>query len=60
LVGQRGGGYGSGGHYRGFGGNEMFHISNRYVACVPGMYGGARHFTTGFRGVRTAPGRGAE
>jgi hypothetical protein len=24
------------------------------------MYGGARHFTTGFRGVRTAPGRGAE
>ena len=54
FFGMRGGGYGSGGHYIGWGGNEIFRTSNRFAASVPGLYGGSRHFTLGFRCVRTA------
>ncbi len=56
YFGIRGGGYGSGSHYMGYGGNENFRISNRFVASMPGLYGGVRHFALGFRCVRTAPG----
>lgn len=54
FFGMRGGGYGGGSHYIGWGGNEIFRTSNRFAASVPGLYGGSRHFTLGFRCVRTA------
>jgi len=55
FFGLRGGGYGGGSHYMGWGGNNLFRTSNRFAASVPGLYGGVRHFTLGFRCVRTAP-----
>lgn len=56
FCGLRGGGYGDGGsHYRGFGGDDLFRVSNRFMTATPGVYNGARHFMNGFRGVRTAP-----
>jgi len=56
FFGMRGGGYGHrGGHYNGWGGDELFRISNRFIASLSGLYGGKRHFTLGFRCVRTAP-----
>lgn len=54
FLGIRGGGHGEGGHYKGWGGNDLFRISNRYVASLPGLYGGVRHYIMGFRCVRTA------
>lgn len=57
FLGIRGGGLGEGGHYKGWGGNDLFRISNRYAASVPGLYGGIRHYIMGFRCVRTAPAR---
>ncbi len=55
FFGLRSGGYGHrGGHYNGWGGDENFRISNRFVASLSGLYGGKRHFTLGFRCVRTA------
>lgn len=61
LCGIRGGGYGDGGgHYRGFGGDDLFRVSNRFMTATPGVYNTARHFMNGFRGVRTAPARPAE
>ncbi|MGB2820990.1 MAG: SUMF1/EgtB/PvdO family nonheme iron enzyme [Phycisphaerae bacterium] len=60
FFGMRGGGYGSGSHYIGWGGNEIFRTSNRFAASVLGLYGGSRHFTQGFRCVRTAPGAKSE
>jgi len=54
FLGIRGGGLGEGGHYKGWGGNDLFRISNRYVASLPGLYGGVRHYIMGFRCVRTA------
>ena len=55
FVGIRGGGHGSGTHYRGWGGNELFRVSNRFAASTSGLYAGVRHFILGFRCVRTAP-----
>jgi formylglycine-generating enzyme required for sulfatase activity len=54
FFGLRGGGYGGGSHYMGWGGNNLFRTSNRYVASLPWLYGGDRHFILGFRCVRTA------
>lgn len=60
FLGIRGGGQGKGSHYKGWGGNDLFRISNRYVASLPGLYGGVRHYIMGFRCVRTAPARQLE
>jgi len=54
FFGMRGGGYGGGSHYMGWGGNNLFRASNRYIASSPWLYGGDRHFILGFRCVRTA------
>jgi hypothetical protein len=40
----------------GWGGNNLFRTSNRYIASLPWLYGGDRHYILGFRCVRTAPG----
>jgi formylglycine-generating enzyme required for sulfatase activity len=56
FFGMRGGGYGGGSHYMGWGGNNLFRTSNRYIASLPWLYGGHRHYILGFRCVRTAPG----
>jgi len=60
FFGLRGGGYGGGSHYTGWGGNNLFRTSNRFAASVPWLYGGGRHYILGFRCVRTAPKENAE
>lgn len=56
FCGIRGGGFGHApGHYVGYGGDDLFRVSNRYMTAAPGLYGGQRHFMNGFRGVRTEP-----
>jgi len=60
LLGHRGGGCPYASHAGGWGGFDGFRTSNRRVALQPGLYGGSRHFSEGFRCVRTAPGAKSE
>jgi len=56
LLGHRGGGCPYSSHAGGWGGFDGFRASNRRVAGQFALYGASRHFSEGFRCVRTAPG----
>jgi len=56
VFGLRGGGQPYGGHAGLWGRDDAFRVSNRRIAVKPGPYNAdKRHFSAGFRCVRTAP-----
>jgi hypothetical protein len=55
LLGHRGGGCPYASHAGGWGAFDGFRISNRRVTLKPSQYGGSRHYSGGFRCVRTVP-----
>ena len=55
FLGHRGGGCPYSSHAGGWGAFDGFRTPNRRVALQPSQYGGSRHFSEGFRCVRTAP-----